>query len=193
MSVNVIPLVCGCSDMRSDLYPLEMVMIADRSILWVVDFDVLVEAPILICYLSLRSDVLISEFLSLGVKVLWEGTSPYRPSKKSLSRSVILVTSGDLASSILTCYTSCVVIKDGFCTVSHIPVPISVSCTFLLNESMQISSISENKCSSSSLCEPFLKQTEWWSHSYGDVRTIRGLSSSCCFVGDEFLAQTIVL
>ena len=80
--------------------------------------------------------------------------------KKSSSRSVILVVSRTLASEILTYDTSIVVIKDGSCTALRSPGYISVSWTFLRNASMLISAISANKYPSSSLCEPFGKQTE---------------------------------
>ena len=108
------------------------------------------------------------------------------------SISVIIVASGTLASDILTCDTCLVKMKDGLCAVSRRPVSISVSWTLLRNTSKRIAVIPENKSSSSLLCETFGNQTEGVSQSCGEVRTIRGKSSSCFCVGDKFSAQTIV-
>ena len=144
---------------------------ADQSIVWVVAFSVLVASPSPILHILLRSDGLTSKCLSLEVKVLWEGTPWCWPSKKSLLRSVIPVVSTTLALDILTCDTSLVATKYGMCTVSCIPVSISVSWTLLHNESAQIYAIPADKYSSSSLCETFGKRMKWVSQSCGDVRT----------------------
>ena len=109
--------------------------------------------------------------------------------KKSSSRLVILVASGALVLSILTCDTCLVAMKDGFFTVSRSPGSISVPLNLLCNAPTRISAITENKYSSSSLCEPFGKRTEWGSQSCGYVRTIWGQSSNFCYVGDDVSAQ----
>ena len=116
-----------------------------------------------------------------------------QPSKKSSSRSVILAVSVTLASTILTCDTILISMKDESCTVLRSPGPILVSWIFLCNESTQISAIPANEFSSSSMCETFGKRTESGSHSCGYSRTIRGQSSNCCVVGEELSSQNLCL
>ena len=142
--INIVSLVYGRSNMRSGLYCLQIGIMADLIILWVVPFNVLVASPSYIWHLSRSSDGLTSVCISLDVKVLWEGTSWHRTSKISSSRSVILVAPGTLATAILTCDTSLVTMKYGSCTASRSYGSISVSCTLLCNafvsllESVQI-------------------------------------------------------
>ena len=182
----------GWSNMRSDLYCIEMGTIADQSILWFVAFNVLVAAPSPICHLFLISYGLTPECLSLDVKVLWEDTSWHQTPKTSSSRSLIIFAYGTLASSILAYETSYVAIKDGLCTVSRIPVPILVPWTLLCNASTIITAIPTTKYYSSLLCDNFGKRTEWGYQSCWYVRTIQGQYSNCFCVGDEVSAQTIV-
>ena len=182
----------GRSDMRLALFCFEIGTTENLWILWVIAFNALVVVPSPIFYLWLRSYGLISKCISLDVKILWEGKSWCRPSKTSYSRSVILVLSGTLASAILTCDTSLILMKDGSCTVLRSRGSISVLWTFILNASTQISVIPTNKYSSSSMCDPFRKQTKQGSQSCGDVKTICGQASNFCYVGDKVTAQTIV-
>ena len=184
--------MCVHSNMPSTPYCIEISIMADLIILWFVAFNVFMEAPSPICNLLLSSDGLTPECLYLDVKFLWEVMSWHQPSKPFSSRSVILFASETLASAIIKCGTSLIVIKDGSCTVSCISGSISVSWTLLRNASTRIFAIPANKYSSSSLCEPFTKQTEWGSQLFEDVRNIRGQSYNCCCVCEDVSSQTIV-